>query len=326
MMSKKGPSLFSRFKFTAAAAVIVLIVFAASVPMHQYLPQQETNAVSDTAGEQETSLSDVPMTMSGLPEDTSTDRAEPEAAGAPGTGDAAKQKEGESAPAGVQNTTNTDTKRSGRGKTSAPPAPQAQSAPDTTNSAAAESSDEPSGSQTTVETKTVQLPQAPTVSQPDTDAVEQPASGGGSASPSKDMAAAAPEKNDAESAEYAKEAPSEADASAAPAEPPVLSGAANMMAAPDETQGSAETEEQRAMPPVPYQEEFAFVLVLYQCEIPESLQKQQAELYENNLYFIVDSSMKSAVVNDARSEGIDFTLLPGENSNVPHGLVIIVNS
>ncbi len=64
LLSKKQPSLFSRFKFTAAAAVVVAILFAASVPIQKYLPQENSTAPQD-AEAPHAELADVPAVFSG---------------------------------------------------------------------------------------------------------------------------------------------------------------------------------------------------------------------------------------------------------------------
>ena len=348
MMSKKGPSIFSRFKFTAAAAVIVLIVFAASVPIHKYLPQHEQNAAQDTAGQldtaekQQDSLTDVPMTISGLPNNTtSEDQETAKGAGADSTTDitdaTAEKNEEKLKTSGEQDKSdNRTTQPEGKGQTSAPPTVKTQPSTGTTSSDTPQNGGLLLDQEAGAGSKTEVGPPNSDVSKPTADAVQQPASGESSDSTAEDMVVPPVDPNNSGGAGSAGSTgvPPSSDAASDSANGSSngvsdASGTENTTTTPDTiegmgTQGSAGSEN-RAKPPIPYQEEFSFVLVLYQCDIPESLQKHQAELYQNNLYFIVDSNMKSTIVSDAKSNGISFDLFPGENSNVPHGLVILVN-
>lgn len=334
----KKPSFLSRFKFTAAAAVIVLIIYAASGPIQNYLPNTETHtpSISQEDALKNNSLSDIPMKISGgsvtapnnpttpntnaTPNDTISP-AQPKITKQPDTSrkpihspEISAPQTNEQAPI-IQKSETQDIHPITK---DTPPVQKKESTPKTAPNI------------TTPSTENIQqgTPIMPPTSTPapnnaNTSAQDSEAPKGG-ITEKNDMLTAPPESSLSDTtAEPKKPSVDGSNSSLKPTlSPPsssdnntALGGAGASSAAPVKY----------ALPEIPYTEEFAFYIIVKKADIPEALKNQKADIYKSNLFFKVETNLENAILSELKTNAVPFTHITNSNKGLTHGLFIILN-
>lgn len=336
----KKPSFLLRFKFTAAAAVIVLIIHAASGPIQKYIPKAETHSpsISQEEATKNNSLSDIPMKFSGGSSTSPEKPTTPDTNVIPNTNDTVSPSPSKTDQPNI-------TRKSIKSPRTSVPKPKVQTPiilkPEIqdTHSITKDAVDTPMHNKEVTEETTpnktgpsteniqpntpmISSPNEPSPDEANTSDQDTETSKGG-VSEKNDVQAPPPESSLSDTkTEPEKPSVEESDSNAKPSITPPTSADNSMSGGAG---SSTSTPIKYTLPEIPYTEEFAFYIIVKKANIPEALKNQKADIYKSNLFFKVEINLENTILSELKTNSVPFTHITNSNKGLTHGLFIILN-